>query len=275
VRDLLHDNQTIGIGTISGGNPNVKPETADTLTAGVVFQPSWMQGFSASVDWYDVEVSGAIGKLATQTIVNGCVAGSEQYCSYIQRDPVTGLITQIYAAYLNINKEKVSGIDVEFDYRHPITLFGGESESINARLFYTYLAERSFSDPGAPKDNQTGDMDLGYPRNRFMGSVGYTRGPLRLFLQERYVGSGILDHTLENVTDNSVDAAWYTDMRLVYTLPTSEWNWETYLNVSNVFDEDPPRVLGTCCGLSGTSQTNAGLYDVIGRQYMLGVHLRF
>jgi outer membrane receptor protein involved in Fe transport len=274
VRDPVNGGQTTGIGTISGGNPDVKPETADTMTAGLVYQPSWLQGFSASVDWYDVEVKGAIGQLATQTIVDGCFAGSAQYCSYIQRDPVTNLITQIYAAYLNINKENVSGIDVELDYQHPIKLFGDGNETLGARLFYTYLKERSFSDPGAPKDDQTGDMTLGYPQNRIMASINYTLGSFRMFLQERFIGSGILDHTLTNVTDNHVDSVLYTDARFVYALPTSDSNWEAYLNVTNVFDKTPPIIVGTCCGLGGTSQTNVGLYDVIGRQYILGVHVK-
>ena len=47
-----NDNQIYNVTIFSGGNPNVKPEKADTWTAGVVFNPSFLPGLSVSVDWY-------------------------------------------------------------------------------------------------------------------------------------------------------------------------------------------------------------------------------
>jgi hypothetical protein len=59
VRDPLNNNvQVNGATSFTGGNPNVNPEQADTTTFGLVWQPSdLLQGFSASVDWYDINIS--------------------------------------------------------------------------------------------------------------------------------------------------------------------------------------------------------------------------
>ncbi len=55
--------------------PNLKPEKADTTTAGIVFQPTFLEGFQASLDWYEVEIKGAIASLTATTIVQQCNAG--------------------------------------------------------------------------------------------------------------------------------------------------------------------------------------------------------
>jgi iron complex outermembrane receptor protein len=54
----------------SGGNPAVRPEEADTITAGFVITPSAARGFSLSYDWYEIEMDGAIGQIGTQAVVN-------------------------------------------------------------------------------------------------------------------------------------------------------------------------------------------------------------
>ncbi len=49
--------------TVSGGNPLVDPEEADTFTAGIVYQPQWLPGLDMSVDWVSVSLEGAIEQL--------------------------------------------------------------------------------------------------------------------------------------------------------------------------------------------------------------------
>src|SRR3546814_9978896 len=45
---------TVDVVTLTRGNPNLDPETADTLTAGVVMEPAFIPGFRASVDYYNI-----------------------------------------------------------------------------------------------------------------------------------------------------------------------------------------------------------------------------
>jgi iron complex outermembrane receptor protein len=58
----------------SGGNPNLQPEIADTLTFGAVLTPSFISGFDFSVDYYNIKISDAITALTAQQIVNPCDA---------------------------------------------------------------------------------------------------------------------------------------------------------------------------------------------------------
>lgn len=76
------------ITTVSGGNPNLKPEVADTLVAGFVYQPSWLEGLRMSADWYEVEIKDAVGTLGVQRIVDECeLHGNTALCQQFERDP--------------------------------------------------------------------------------------------------------------------------------------------------------------------------------------------
>ena len=81
-RDWRSD-RTINGGTLSqptsgqvnsffGGNPNVTPEEADTVTFGVVWQPDFIPGLAVTVDYYDIEVDNAISIRPNFDIVDGC-----------------------------------------------------------------------------------------------------------------------------------------------------------------------------------------------------------
>ncbi|MDQ2642098.1 MAG: TonB-dependent receptor [Pseudomonadota bacterium] len=56
-----NENQIERYGQIRVGNANLKPESSDTLTVGVVLSPGgWAQGMRLSVDYYDITVKDAI-----------------------------------------------------------------------------------------------------------------------------------------------------------------------------------------------------------------------
>ncbi len=85
VLDPEFNNASIGTASRSGGNPDVDPEKADTVTFGVVFQPSAgvLDGLSLSADWYKIDVKDALGQLQFQDIVTGCSRGAADLCQYV------------------------------------------------------------------------------------------------------------------------------------------------------------------------------------------------
>ncbi|MEJ1963786.1 MAG: TonB-dependent receptor [Gammaproteobacteria bacterium] len=115
VRDPFNNGSTVNFTQISGGNPNVAPEKADTLTFGIVVQPPQVQGLSMSVDWYSIDVKGSIGQLTAQQIVDSCFNGNTALCSRITRD-AQNQISGLSNLFLNINAAKVMGTDMEVDY---------------------------------------------------------------------------------------------------------------------------------------------------------------
>ncbi len=65
-------NPAAQINTTAGGNVNLKPEKADTYTVGFVLQPVALQGFSMSLDYYDIKIDDTIASLTSNTVLTNC-----------------------------------------------------------------------------------------------------------------------------------------------------------------------------------------------------------
>ena len=46
--------------TTVGGNENLKPESTETLTLGLVWQPTQISGLTLTTDYFDIKVEDAI-----------------------------------------------------------------------------------------------------------------------------------------------------------------------------------------------------------------------
>jgi iron complex outermembrane recepter protein len=129
---------------LTSGNPNLGPETSNTLSYGVVFTPTFFKGFSASVDYWTIDVENLIGSFGAATILNKCdssfgTTAGDFFCSLIHRDPVTNVIfggstitnegnlTTMFGngSVNNFNTNtgylKTSGLDIAADYRTRFT----------------------------------------------------------------------------------------------------------------------------------------------------------
>ena len=278
----------------SGGNPNLKPEEADTTTAGIVIQPSFLDGFQASVDWYKVSISGAIAQLSGQTIVDQCNAGDASLCQYVLRNTNTtqnplGDITQINTYFLNLNKEIYQGVDAELGWRKSLTLLGGGPEAVTVRVFATHYLTVQQLPPeligtggvrtrGPTIDNITTTPDAA------TAILGYRNGDYSVSLLERYTGSRKINRLYEESTvnapivtgnttvdDNSLSAAFTTDLSLGWS-PSKFEGLRLYSTVTNLFNKEPQISPGTG-GRTGFGFGVAG--DSIGRRYVAGVQYKF
>jgi iron complex outermembrane receptor protein len=107
------------------GNAFLQPETAVTKTLGFVYSPSYLPGFSGSVDWYNIKVDNRITGVAAEYVANQCyVEGTPAFCSAIKRDPVTGQISALSHGNANLGKMKTEGVDVSLSYRLPRSQYG-------------------------------------------------------------------------------------------------------------------------------------------------------
>ena len=70
---------------ISGGNLSLKPEVGRTTAVGVVFQPSFLPGFSMSVDYYDLKITNAISTIPPPHGAAG-LRGERRHGSALQPD---------------------------------------------------------------------------------------------------------------------------------------------------------------------------------------------
>jgi outer membrane receptor protein involved in Fe transport len=274
INDPVFGGQNYTTTQIIGGNPALNPEEADTLALGFVYQPKRIDGLSMSVDYYDIDIAGALAQVGVQVIVDQCFAGNLERCSKVSRDPATNRVTLIDNGFVNQDAARVVGTDLEIGWRTQLAKGG----SLNLRFLATVLNENSTTTLGSPKRDvagETGDGSL--PELKSTTYVRYNKGKLGLFAQERFIGGGMLDYDdIEGVTidDNSVDARYYTDMGVTWDGGQSGLKWQLFLNVQNLFDRDPP-VAASWAQFSGTRPTNDRLFDFYGRRFALGVNFTF
>lgn len=254
----------------SGGNPNLKPEEADTTTLGLIFQPPG-SSFQASVDWYDIDISGAVGRIGLQAIVDECFDfPNSETCNLVHRNPTTNVIVLVEDVFVNINAARVNGIDLELGYRADVG-----PGSLGWRMLATQLSENSTTNLGAAKVDRAGDVGVAaFPDMKFTTNLTYRQGPFSAFAQLRYIDSGYYDsRDIQGVTinDNTVDSVLYTDARVSYGKDLANGSrWEIYGAVTNLFDEEPPVVAGFSSFTGQSSQANSSLHDVLGRRYTIG-----
>jgi len=101
-----------------GGNPELEAETADTTTVGIVLNP--IENLVFSIDYYNVEVDGAVGEPGSQSVMDRCYGtpGLENSeCARLTRN-ATGTITSFNLLKENLDKKISKGIDFSLSYSY-------------------------------------------------------------------------------------------------------------------------------------------------------------
>lgn len=271
---------TVRTTAVSNGNTNLRPEKADTLSLGGVFRPRFLPGFSASVDYYNIRLKDAITTLAVADIVNRCAAGETAICSYVTRDS-GGNITSILRIPVNLATVRVRGIDFDASYRMAASkIIPGLDGSFSLHVLATRSLNYAYTNSGITTEyvNENGGPNATYaiPRWRTYTTLGYDsdRGSLQATM--RSVSSGVYDNSWKSGVDidnNSIAGATYFDLAgNVKFWGEGLKKAEFYFKVENLLDKDPPVAAGIA---SSALQTNPVLYDTLGRNFRLGVRVRY
>jgi iron complex outermembrane recepter protein len=301
ITDLLEDpagkaTSSYGINALTGGNPNVKPEQAKTFTAGIVYQPTWLDGLQMSADWYNVDVGDNITQLGSTTIVNNCYRNNDvDACALIVRDgpastinPAIKRISLINDVFVNVSSAEAQGIDIEASYRTDIKLFGGD-ESFSLRYLGSKLQHNT-------RRNSVGvvtqiDGTYGFPGLNQQFSGTYTRDAFSASLQARFEKATTQSYTTNvyqaslgrvrwDVLENSVPSQTLLDGSLRYRFDVKgDHTLSTYLTVNNITNEDPLPNLGSAAlsgdGNGGQAVGNGVVGSLLGRRYTVGVNFDF
>jgi len=128
------------LSAIKGGNEDLVPEEGEAITWGVVYEPSWLPGFSTAVDLWKVHLDNTIGTIGTQNILNTChnstIAAPSPLCALFSRDPATGEMVRLFDLNANVGTTDTKGVDIGFRYNTD-TSWG----RIKANLDTTYVAQ--------------------------------------------------------------------------------------------------------------------------------------
>lgn len=299
VTDPFNGNQNVQYQGLSVGNLGLEPEKADTLGLGVVLQPRFLEGFTASVDYYDVEIHDVIGTVPAQTIVDNCFAGLAQFCSAIARGVGSGgtqQISQIRLQPFNLVELKAQGLDLEASYRFGMDeLVSSWNGDLTLRALATHYL-KNYQDNGVNPPIDSVGSNSGattsmatIPDWVYRATLTYSNDPLTATLTGRGISSGTYlnnyiecstncpNFTADNPTinDNSLPGAFYLDASVSYKLNWNDFDWEAFLSVQNLTNKDPAIVPQGPAGLAyAMTPTNPTLYDILGRVYRVGVRVR-
>lgn len=261
---------------ITGGNPLLTPEIAKTRTFGAVYRPSWFSGFSASADYYKINVRDAITTVTAQQIIDQCfgvgVPLNPAACSSIVRANPNNLVdATIYTGGINAQQQVVEGVDYELSYRTVLDLLDGRlSGNLDLRaLGSNRLASKTLL-AGAMTDS-LGTAGDG-PKWRWLFTASYTQGPSRTTATIRYFGSGVVNNWPmghpQSVDENHFGEVTYLDLAQNYDVMIDGRKVTFFGVAENVFDRNPPKVPGGGFGASS-------IHDLLGRGYRVGARFRF
>lgn len=277
---------------VFGGNPNLKAEQADTYTIGFVASPSFLDGFTLSVDYWNIETTDFLQSSPQAILANcyaGTAAGNLASCALITRNSQGRLrnnATGVLALNTNIGYVNTSGWDITADYRMDVGAMG----SLAFQLIGTKVNELVTDvggGSGFPAYDCVGKWSnssvCGTPtpewRHRFRASWT-TPWNVELIGTWRYfgevarettipVGGSLVPATGVNTIGNKWDAENFFDFA---------GNWSVFDNtsirfgVNNVLDEDPP--IGTNTN-TANGNTYPQVYDSLGRYFFVGATLDF
>ncbi|GAB0111587.1 TonB-dependent receptor plug domain-containing protein [Pseudoalteromonas distincta] len=258
-----------------GGNDQLTPELADTVTVGVVYEPEWFEGFSMTLDYYDIEIENAIATVNNQYIVDSCLASdgslanqSTALCSSANIDfnQSTGRIA-FNNQLQNVGYEQTKGYDLNLNYKFDLA-----GLAWNTSLDVTYLDEYTV-------DVIESSIDYAGLITSGIGGYADVKANFELDVKgdawsanykARYIAgmdsysclgkeSTCYAPTTPSVVYHDVSGSYFISDMVSLTA-----------GVNNLFDKQPPYYSG-----NNDSNTDPYTYDVLGRRVFAGVNVKF
>ncbi|HWT52439.1 MAG TPA: TonB-dependent receptor [Caulobacter sp.] len=290
-----------------GNNPELRPETADTLSVGFDLTPPALRGLKISATYYridyqnqisspnrDLYLASAANRAAFAKYITPihnpatCVAGNPATYDPVLRDylasrvadyvvPVTGTYCQVNvildARKTNLASTVQDGVDVQANYLFENAagrwIVGGSLTKI--------LHNKVQASPNVAEDDRLDE--LYYPISlRGRANLGWNKGPWSANLFVNYTGhyTNSLPLTVAGtVIGKTRVPSWTTfDVGLTYRVPdTMGPVWlkgvRVSLNLQNATDKDPPVVL------TAGSAFDGNVHNVLGRSWSLQVSKAF
>lgn len=258
---------TYTVKQVTGGNPEVEPEKADTLTYGFVYQPEWLEGFAMTMDYYDIKIQKSISTIGAQNIVDYCF-NQNLFCDQI--DFGTGgtgspgdVIESVDNTTINVGAARTRGVDLEVSYRTPVTWFNRDDD-LSVRLITSRLIESTITPFDSPTTSRLGQGSL--QDLHATAIVNYTAGPASISWNTRWVSDAVQNLAWEDgvdVDNNRIPSHHLSNLRLNWTFDQLGQGASVFLSVNNVFDRNP-----------GDIREFSGIYNILGRNYTVGFRYR-
>ena len=271
------------------GNQNLLPEQADTTDIGVVLRPSFLPGFTASVDYWNISMKDSISTPSNNQIVVFCFQGLQSYCGDITR--TNGIITAITRRPVNIAVQKTRGIDFEASYNFNVSdVIEAWDGQVGLRVQATKYIKNFIDTTLAPATDDVGEMPGGAPPNwAGVARLDYRADSWSTNLSARMMSSGVLRNTyiecqtncptvtipFQTVDNNYAPGYFYMDWSISKNFELAGAEMETFLNINNIFNRDPGMIARGSDEIGyELPTTNLGKYDSLGRVFRAGIRFK-
>ena len=261
---------------VTGGNPDLLEEEADTITFGAVLTPRFLPGLTLAVDYWDIEITDAINSFPAQSLVRNCVDAEtidNPFCAQITRQS-NGNFDVIESRLINVAAFEASGIDFDASYFLDLgrTTDGAVPGELDLGFVATYLDKLAFF---AQEETETPDREageLGDPDFQMNFRATYSYDRLTFSLEERFLSGQRFDlgESPETRSPNDTSGQWYTDIQIRYQLLEGA---ELWAGIDNLLDNDPPLIARIPEIRSFTGDSTG--FDQVGRFFRFGATVNF
>ncbi|MBA2920204.1 TonB-dependent receptor [Sphingomonas sp. MAH-20] len=265
------------------GNPDLKPEKADTWNIGAVFTPGFLPGFNLSIDYFRIKMKEAIGTLSAQEIINRCFEGVQQYCDAMTPDPNSPGRLLFRAQPFNFVSQVVRGIDFDASFRR--TLANGDTLALRgvATRYIDNLTDQGIAGVEVIDTVGVNGGQASTPNWLYRFNATYDTPRWSVTWVARGVSAGLYEagaiecrsacpvSTTQHRTydNNHVDGTFYVDFNLTAKLGIWEaGDSEVFVNVTNLFDAKPLLLPET--GLAANSTYS----DLLGQAVRVGFRVK-
>ncbi|MFK4870592.1 TonB-dependent receptor domain-containing protein [Novosphingobium sp. ZW T3_23] len=247
------------------GNPDLRPETSNSLTLGAVVSPATLPGFELTLDYWNIDIRDAITQFSYTTILNLCVdlpTIDNIFCDAIARSSVDGRVNSVSTSQVNAQRLTARGID--FGMRYHGRLGAGK---IGIEANGTYLLQQLVeSTPGVTTGNVRYAGDSEHPRIQATARVVWEIGRLIAQTDLRFLGASRYEINAESgeVFDRyAISAHAYADVSISYRLDDG---LTASLGVRNLTGIDPPQIYPV--------YKDTTIYDQVGRYFFMTISFR-
>jgi len=259
---------------VFGGNPDLQPEVADTISVGVVANP--FDNFNFSVDYWDIQLEEVIGTVGAELTVEQCgITGDAAYCDNVNRSASGSLWLGnsgfVQATAVNLAKRHWRGVDLSANYT--LEALGG---TFTTSLVGTYMLKKEYEQlPGFPDAtfDCVGNIDNGcfaQPEWRHTAKLTYDMDTFwTASIHWRYFGEVSYSEDADELVGDGISAQSYIDLKAAFDVTD---NVGVLVGMNNVLDKEPPMVGGT---LSTNGNAIVGFYDTLGRYLHASVTVKF
>jgi outer membrane receptor protein involved in Fe transport len=276
--------------TFGGGNSLLGPETADTITFGVVITPESVPGLSVAIDYFDIEIAETIGYIDADIVVSACAKTADPYlCSLVNRDQA-GSLWLLQTGFTRTTNDNIGTIfseGVDLNISHLASL--GEAGFLSTSLTGTYMLANRLTNNALDYDcvGYYGNDCAPYPTPEWrhiarfswetnfnwVFSLGWryiTSVTIDDAQSSEYIGNaGMMDTHRINGTDKNPSFNYFD---LAFSWDISDQT-QLVFGCSNIMDKEPP--LAPNMNDNDYGPGFYGFYDPYGRFLHMALHFDF